>query len=56
MTDFCVKLQKNASDTCALFPEAYRGETLKRSSVFQLHKHSKEDCDNVEDDNFHHFL
>jgi hypothetical protein len=31
---FCVKLGKNASDTCALLTEAYGGEVVKKSSVF----------------------
>jgi hypothetical protein len=31
---FCVKSGINASDTCALLSEAYRGEAMKRSGVF----------------------
>jgi hypothetical protein len=30
---FCVKLGKNASDTCAMLSEAYEGEAMKKSSV-----------------------
>jgi hypothetical protein len=31
---FCVKLKKNASDTCAVLSEAYGGEGMKTPSVF----------------------
>jgi hypothetical protein len=31
----CVKLGKNASDTCALLSERYGGEAAKMSSVFE---------------------
>jgi hypothetical protein len=32
---FCVKLGKNASGACAVLSEAYEGETLSKSSVFE---------------------
>jgi len=35
---FCVKLGKNASDTCAMLSEAYEGEAMKKSSVSEWHK------------------
>jgi len=31
---FCVKLGKNASDTCAILPKAYGEEAMMKSSVF----------------------
>jgi hypothetical protein len=31
--NFCMKLGKNASDTCATLSEAYGGEDIKKSSV-----------------------
>jgi hypothetical protein len=31
----CVELRKNASDTCAMLSEAYGGEAMKRSCVFE---------------------
>jgi hypothetical protein len=37
-----VKLGKNASDTCAVLTEAYGGEDMKKSSVFEWHKWFKE--------------
>jgi hypothetical protein len=39
---FCMKLGKIASDICAVLSEAYGGETLKNSSVFEWHKWFKE--------------
>jgi len=36
-TEFCVKLRKNASDTYAMLSEAYWGEAMKKSSVFEWH-------------------
>jgi len=47
---FCMKLRKNASDTCAVLSEAYGGEAKKKSSVFDWHKWLKEGHKNVEDD------
>jgi hypothetical protein len=47
---FCVKLEKNASVTSALHSEAYGGEAMKRSHVFEWHKQFKEDHKNVEYD------
>jgi hypothetical protein len=46
---FCVKLGKNASDTCAMQSEAYGGEAMKKSSIFEWHKQFKEGHENVED-------
>jgi hypothetical protein len=31
---FCVKLGKNASDTCAILSKAYGGEAMKKSKCF----------------------
>jgi hypothetical protein len=31
---FCVKLGKNASDTCAVPSEAYGGDAMKKSRVW----------------------
>jgi hypothetical protein len=31
---FCVKLGKNASDTCAMLSTAYGREIMKKTSVF----------------------
>jgi predicted secreted protein len=39
---FCVKLGKNASDTCAVFSKSYGGYALTKSSVFELYKWFKE--------------
>jgi hypothetical protein len=47
---FCVKLEKNTSDTCAMFTEAYGGEATKRPSVSESHKQLKKGRENVEDD------
>jgi hypothetical protein len=47
---FCVKLGKNASDTCAMLSEAYGGETVKKSSVFGWHKRFQESPEIVESD------
>jgi hypothetical protein len=38
-----VKLGKNASNTCAMLPEAYGGEDMKISSVSDWHKRFKLD-------------
>jgi len=57
-----VKLGKNASDTCLIFSEAYGGEAMKMSSVFEWRKQFKDGRENVEnvditnEDNSHHFL
>jgi hypothetical protein len=32
---FYVKLGKHASETCAMLSEAYGGEAMKKSSVFE---------------------
>jgi hypothetical protein len=33
-----VKVGKNISNTCAMLSEAYAGEAMKKSSVFQWYK------------------
>jgi len=47
---FCVKLGRNASDTCEMLFEACWGEGMKKSRVFEWHKRIKEGCENMEDD------
>jgi len=47
---FCVKLGNNASDTFTKLSEAFGGEYMKRSSVFEWHKQFKEGRENMEDD------
>jgi hypothetical protein len=47
---FCVKLGKNASDTCELFSEAYGGKAVRKSSVSEWHKLFKQDRENMDDD------
>jgi hypothetical protein len=39
---FCVKIGKDANDTCAMLSERYRGEAMKKSSVFEWHKRFRE--------------
>jgi len=39
---FCMKLGMNASDPCTVLPEAYWGEAVKKSSVFECYKQCKE--------------
>jgi hypothetical protein len=46
---FCVKLGKNASDGCAVLSEAYGGEAMKKSSVFEWHTQFKQGHENLED-------
>jgi hypothetical protein len=55
---FCVKLGKNASDTCAELSEAYGGEALRQSSVFEWHKRFKESShvEIANEDNAYHFF
>jgi hypothetical protein len=43
-----VKLEKNASDTCAMLSGAYGGETVKKPSVFEWHKRFEERHKNME--------
>jgi hypothetical protein len=45
-----VRLGKNASDTCAMLSEAYRGEAMKESCVSEWHKWFKEGHKNMGDD------
>jgi hypothetical protein len=33
--EFCVKLGKNASDTCVMLSEAYGGEDVKKPGAFE---------------------
>jgi len=53
----CVKLGKNASDTCAMLSEAYEGEIMKKSSVSVWHKWFKESSHVkiINGHNDHHF-
>jgi hypothetical protein len=39
---FCVKLGKNASDTCVVLSEMYGGKAMKKSSVVDWYKQFKE--------------
>jgi hypothetical protein len=39
---FCVKLGKNASDTCAMLSEVYGRDAVKTSRVSEWHKRSKQ--------------
>jgi hypothetical protein len=39
---FCVKLGKNASDICTILSEDYGGDAIKKSSVSEWHRRSKE--------------
>jgi hypothetical protein len=50
MLNFFVKLGKNARDTCEFLSEAYGGEAMKTSSVFERHKRFEEGFENVEND------
>jgi hypothetical protein len=55
---FCVKLGNNSSGTSTMLSEAYGGEAIKNSSVFQGHKRFK-DSSHVEitnEDIAHHFI
>jgi hypothetical protein len=55
---FCVKLGKNASDTCAVLSADYGGETVRKSSVSELHIWLKVSLhvEITNEDNSHHFL
>jgi hypothetical protein len=47
---FYVKLGENASNICTLLSEAYGGETVKKTSVFEWCRRFREGRENVEDD------
>jgi hypothetical protein len=47
---FCVKLEKDASDTFAMLSEAYGGEDMKKLGVSRCHKRFKEVREKVEFD------
>jgi hypothetical protein len=55
---FCVKLGKNANDTCAVLSEAYGRDAMKKSSIFERHKRFKEGShvEITNEENAHHFL
>jgi len=44
---FCVKLGKNSSDTCVMLSDAYVGEAMKMSCVFEWHKPFKKGREDV---------
>ena len=48
--EFCVKLNKSATETFASSTEAYGDATVSRTMVFKWHKAFKEGRENVEDD------
>ena len=48
--EFCVKLNKSATETFASLTEAYGDATLSRTMVFKWLKAFKEGRENVEDD------
>jgi len=48
--NFCVKLNKSATETFASLTEAYGDATLWRTVVFKWHKAFKEGRENVKDD------
>jgi hypothetical protein len=47
---FCVKLEQNESDACAILSRDYGGEAVKKSCVFEWHKRFKEGRKIVEDE------
>jgi hypothetical protein len=47
---FCVKLGKNASDTCAMLSKAYEGEVMITSSVLEWYKQFKEGHENLKNE------
>jgi hypothetical protein len=55
---FCVKLGKNASDTCAVLSETFGGDTMKKSHVLEWHKQLKESSHvkGTCEETAHHFL
>jgi hypothetical protein len=52
---FCVKLGKNASDTCEMLSNAYGGEAMKKSHVFEGVVQRQLTCQITNEDNTHHF-
>jgi hypothetical protein len=44
---FCVKLGKNASESCVMLSEAYGGGALKKLSDFEWRKRFKEGRESV---------
>jgi hypothetical protein len=55
---FCVKLGKNASDTCAILSGPYEGEAMRKSNVFDWYKRFKvrSHVEITNEENSHHFL
>jgi hypothetical protein len=55
---FCVKLEKNACDTCLVPCEARGGETMRKSNVVEWHEWFKESLHVkiTNEDNAHYFL
>jgi hypothetical protein len=55
---FCVQLGKNASGICEMLSEAYGGEAMKMSRVFEWHERFKESShvEIADEDKVHHFL
>jgi DNA-binding NarL/FixJ family response regulator len=47
---FCLKIDKSASETLALLTVAYGEYAMKKSSVFEWHRRSKEGREDVKDD------
>jgi hypothetical protein len=56
--NFRVKLGKNATDTFKMLSEAYRGEGMEKSSVFECHKRFRESShvEITNEDNAYHVL
>jgi hypothetical protein len=46
--EFCMKLRKSASYTCAMLSEAYGEESMKNSSVSEWYKWFRKGRENVE--------
>ena len=47
---FCFKLDKNATETCAILQTAFRPSCMNRASVFGWHKRVKEGRESLTDD------